>query len=46
MEYNHRETEARWQAYWQRENTFKTDNTSPLPKFYILDMFPYPSGIG
>jgi leucyl-tRNA synthetase len=38
--------EPRWQAYWQQEKTFRTPDQSDRPKFYILDMFPYPSGAG
>lgn len=44
--YNHREIEKKWQEYWKENNTFKTSNTSLKPKFYCLDMFPYPSGAG
>ncbi len=46
MAYEHREIEKKWQAYWSRHKTFKAENRSPLPKFYVLDMFPYPSGAG
>jgi leucyl-tRNA synthetase len=46
MEYNFREIEKKWQAYWALHKTFKTDNTSEKPKYYVLDMFPYPSGAG
>jgi leucyl-tRNA synthetase len=46
MEYNFREIEKKWQAYWAAHKTFKTDNTSEKPKYYVLDMFPYPSGAG
>ncbi|MGC6479355.1 MAG: leucine--tRNA ligase [Flavobacteriaceae bacterium] len=38
--------EAKWQAYWQNHETFKADQPSDLPKYYVLDMFPYPSGAG
>ena len=38
--------EQKWQDYWLRDNTFRADDDSPKPKFYVLDMFPYPSGAG
>lgn len=44
--YNHIACERKWQKIWQREKSFVTDNRSSLPKFYVLDMFPYPSGSG
>ncbi len=46
MEYNHQSIEAKWRAYWQEQQSFKADNHSTKPKYYILDMFPYPSGAG
>lgn len=46
MEYNFREIEKKWQARWAREKTFQADNQSAKPKYYVLDMFPYPSGAG
>ncbi len=46
MEYNHREIEARWQKEWKEKNIFKTTEDPSKPKFYVLDMFPYPSGAG
>ncbi len=46
MEYNFREIEEKWLAYWEKNKTFKTENDSSRPKFYVLDMFPYPSGAG
>ena len=46
MEYNFRETEKKWQNYWAKNKTFKTENKSSKPKYYVLDMFPYPSGAG
>ena len=46
MEYNFKDIEKRWQAYWAKEGTFKADNNSKKPKYYVLDMFPYPSGAG
>ncbi len=44
--YNFREIEARWQARWEREKTFRAPDCSDRPKFYALEMFPYPSGAG
>lgn len=46
MSYDHRAIEAKWQAYWDENKTFKTEDDSDKPKFYALDMFPYPSGSG
>lgn len=46
MKYNPNETEAKWQKYWLENETFKAENNSDKPKFYVLDMFPYPSGAG
>ncbi len=46
MDYNFNEIEPKWQAYWRENNTYKTENISNKPKFYVLDMFPYPSGAG
>lgn len=46
MKYNHREIEARWQKFWAEDGTFRAENTSDKPKYYVLDMFPYPSGAG
>ncbi|HLC82777.1 MAG TPA: DUF559 domain-containing protein, partial [Bacteroidia bacterium] len=46
MEYNFTDIEKRWQARWAAEKTFKATNTSDKPKYYVLDMFPYPSGAG
>ncbi|WP_100614072.1 leucine--tRNA ligase [Confluentibacter citreus] len=46
MIYNFNEIEAKWQKYWADNQTFKAENTSDKPKFYVLDMFPYPSGAG
>ena len=45
-EYNFSAIEKEWQAYWKTKHTFKTSDTSDKPKYYILDMFPYPSGAG
>ncbi|MBA3664119.1 MAG: leucine--tRNA ligase [Bacteroidetes bacterium] len=46
MEYNFTEIEKKWQARWAKEKPFKADNNSVKPKYYVLDMFPYPSGAG
>tara|TARA_R110002051_G_scaffold143507_3_gene216438 strand:+ start:18875 stop:21694 length:2820 start_codon:yes stop_codon:yes gene_type:complete len=46
MQYNFNEIEAKWQKYWAENQTFKADNDSEKEKFYVLDMFPYPSGAG
>ena len=46
MEYNHKEIEARWQQYWQEREVYKVNPDPSRPKFYVLDMFPYPSGAG
>lgn len=45
-EYSHREIEKKWQDFWQSNGTFQVSNKSELPKYYVLDMFPYPSGAG
>ena len=46
MEYNHREIEKRWQKRWQEEGVYNVREDINRPKFYVLDMFPYPSGAG
>ncbi|MFK5973917.1 MAG: class I tRNA ligase family protein, partial [Flavobacteriaceae bacterium] len=46
MQYNFNEIEAKWQKYWSENQTFKAENSSDKEKFYVLDMFPYPSGAG
>ena len=46
MTYNFNAIEAKWQKYWAENQTFKAENTSDKPKYYVLDMFPYPSGAG
>jgi len=46
MEYNFRDIEQKWQAYWKNNNTYKTEINLTKPKYYVLDMFPYPSGAG
>jgi leucyl-tRNA synthetase len=46
MEYNFREIEKKWQQQWRESGVYKVSNDSPKPKYYVLDMFPYPSGAG
>ena len=46
MEYRHKEIEQRWKQYWKDNNVYKTDIDNSRPKYYVLDMFPYPSGAG
>jgi leucyl-tRNA synthetase len=46
MEYNFRDIEKKWQAQWKESGAYKVNNNSPKPKYYVLDMFPYPSGAG
>ncbi len=46
MKYNPNEIEAKWQKYWAENQTFAAENMSEKPKYYVLDMFPYPSGAG
>ena len=46
MEYNFRKIEEHWQEEWKKNNVYKVSNDSPKPKYYVLDMFPYPSGAG
>jgi len=46
MQYNFKEIEAKWQKYWADNKTFRAENKSDKEKFYVLDMFPYPSGAG
>lgn len=46
MQYKHQEIEEKWQKYWAENQTFKASNDSEKPKYYVLDMFPYPSGAG
>ncbi|MDE5585542.1 MAG: leucine--tRNA ligase, partial [Muribaculaceae bacterium] len=45
-DYNHSDIESRWQRYWRDNDVFKTEINHEKPKFYVLDMFPYPSGAG
>ena len=42
--YNHQEIEKKWQDFWAANKTFKTYNETDKEKYYVLDMFPYPSG--
>ncbi len=46
MEYNHKSLEKKWQKFWADHQTYKTSDTQQKPKYYVLDMFPYPSGAG
>ena len=46
MSYNFKEVESKWQKYWSKNQVFKALNNNSLPKYYVMDMFPYPSGAG
>src|SRR4051812_34590487 len=46
MDYNFSEIEKKWQKFWADNRTFKAEDDSGKPKYYVLDMFPYPSGVG
>ena len=46
MEYAFRNIERKWQENWRASNAYKVSNDSAKPKYYVLDMFPYPSGAG
>ena len=46
MEYNYREVEQKWRQFWEDNKTFKTEINHSKPKYYVMDMFPYPSGAG
>lgn len=46
MFYDHKQIDQKWQKYWEENQTYKTLNDTSKPKFYVLDMFPYPSGAG
>jgi leucyl-tRNA synthetase len=46
MEYRFRDIETKWQEWWKANKVYKVSNDSPKPKYYVLDMFPYPSGAG
>ncbi|WP_020598329.1 leucine--tRNA ligase [Spirosoma panaciterrae] len=45
-DYNHRETEQKWQRFWDEHQTYQPEANTSKPKYYVLDMFPYPSGAG
>ncbi|RYY07155.1 MAG: leucine--tRNA ligase, partial [Sphingobacteriaceae bacterium] len=46
MDYQFKKIESEWQQFWAENNTFKAENHSSKPKYYVMDMFPYPSGAG
>ncbi|MBD0296457.1 MAG: hypothetical protein ICV84_14855, partial [Flavisolibacter sp.] len=46
MEYNFRDIEKKWQQWWTDQKVYQVPNISEKPKYYVLDMFPYPSGAG
>ena len=46
MDYQFKKIESEWQKFWAENNTFKAENNSAKPKYYVMDMFPYPSGAG
>ena len=46
MEYNFREIEQKWRSFWKENKTYQTKIDANKPKYYVLDMFPYPSGAG
>src|SRR3546814_15089948 len=46
MDYNHRSVEKKWQGFWAEQQTFKAETGGGKPKYYVLDMCPYPSGSG
>jgi leucyl-tRNA synthetase len=46
MDYQFKKTESEWQKFWAENQTFKVENDSSKPKYYVMDMFPYPSGAG
>ena len=46
MEYRFTEIEKKWQEYWKKNKTYQTLTDPSKPKYYVLDMFPYPSGAG
>jgi leucyl-tRNA synthetase len=46
VDYNHKSIESRWQQYWRDNNVYKAEINADKPKYYVLDMFPYPSGAG
>ena len=46
MDYNFNEIEPKWQQYWREQKVYRAENDSDKPHYYVLDMFPYPSGAG
>ena len=46
MDYNFNEIESKWHRYWRDNHTYRCSNESDKPHYYVLDMFPYPSGAG
>ena len=46
MDYNYNEIEQKWQEWWRKERVYEVKNESAKPHYYVLDMFPYPSGAG
>src|ERR1700710_3282703 len=46
MDYQFKDIEKKWQRFWAEHQTFKTEDETTKPKYYVLDMFPYPSGAG
>ena len=46
MKYDHQRIEKKWQAYWEERQSFRAEVDKTKPKYYVLDMFPYPSGAG
>jgi len=46
MDYNSQSVEQKWKQYWKDNHIYKVNNESDKPKYYVLDMFPYPSGAG
>jgi len=46
MDYQFKDIEQKWQQFWAKNQTFKAEDNSTKPKYYVLDMFPYPSGAG
>ena len=46
MQYDHNEIEKKWREKWKADGTYRVENDLSKPKYYVLDMFPYPSGAG
>jgi leucyl-tRNA synthetase (EC 6.1.1.4) len=46
MKYNYNAIEQKWKDYWVKNNVYQVSNSYDKPKYYVLDMFPYPSGAG